>query len=150
MNIFQERSNWGFSHSNQSLLQDIFHSHLSFSNFPHSIIVRSFLFVFAYNLEYNSLDYLSPIHMSSQNKILFLDPTFQLTFSSNHILSLPEPQVFLISFHHLDSFWVIFLQSMLLQDPYLDSNISFHNLFSSIHNLHFHLENNASLNTFIF
>lgn len=75
-------------------------------------------------------------------KILLYSPwtnSLSYTFFKPSSFSSPNPHTFRRLFHQQDSLCPHFLSSKLLHEPYFESKTSFHNPFSSIHNLHFQL-----------
>lgn len=138
-------TNWILSHSNQSLLHLIVHSHPLVARLPNSIIILSLIIDFSYSLRNFICKGASPTHVSFQKFILDLELTSYSMFWSNHLLSSFSPLTSLKYFQYLYYFLVFSFKPLL--DPFFDSRISFHNPWYFIPRLHFYLANNVFFNS---
>ena len=101
-----------------------------------------------YNLRYKLASLLSPTKTSSQNLVLFSDPTFQTNVFWNHPWSSPSPHTLLKYLYHQDwNFTLVWLR--LNSKPYFDAKISSHFPCSFLTSRHFHFANRTLLNILV-
>ena len=90
------------SHSNKFIVHSKFHLQLLYCQLPTWSSLVSLLLKIVYSMGNSYLSVVLPIHISSQNLIIFHSPNFQ-TISLNSFLHSSALQTLLISLHQIES-----------------------------------------------